>query len=157
MTDICDECKPRPQIGDWDSPLQTAVYLNHPQCAEILIRNGLDVNILPVVCRWHYIQSAAFDGYKELVQLLIQNGANTDVKCIYGTPFCMAITRNYLECAYILLNHGAKMDICCEKHRNMKKILDLCCARNVSRINRISPLRRIPIELIRIVHTMIVK
>jgi hypothetical protein len=156
MTEICAECKPRPKIVYWDSPLQTAVNLNHIQCAEILVRNGWDVNTLAFGCRWYYIQSAAYDGYEKLVKFFIQNDASIDVKCIYGTPFCMAMRNGHFECVEILLNHGAKTEICCEKHKNMTNIFNLCCARNVTRINQQSCLRKIPIELTRIIHSMIV-
>jgi ankyrin repeat protein len=78
------------------------------------------------------LHKAASIGSVDMVNLLIESGANINAQNILGeTPLMLAIVKNYEDVIYTLLKNGAKIDIknnigetayiLCLKH-NRKKI-----------------------------------
>jgi len=99
------------------SALYQAVYMQHNDVAELLIANGADVNWL-----WDNkketwgtpLHAAAWFNNVEMVQRLIDNGADPDLLSKYSrgtTPLHWAVWNQSEEVARMLLDNGAEVDL----------------------------------------------
>jgi len=76
-----------------------------------LIKMGADVNatMSPGVGDWTVLHTALGGGNVKVVKLLIDNGADINVKNIMGTPLQMAINYKKIETVELLIESGAKL------------------------------------------------
>ena len=73
------------------------------------LASGADVNAKDDAFRATPLNWAAFGGHKEIVELLISEGADMNVKCSnQNTPLDVAIKYKRTEIAVILRKHGAR-------------------------------------------------
>ena len=73
------------------------------------LASGADVNAKDVAFRATPLNWAAFGGHKEIVELLISEGADMNVKCSnQNTPLDVAIKYKRTEIADLLRKHGAR-------------------------------------------------
>ena len=71
--------------------------------------SGADVNAKDDAFRATPLNWAAFGGHKEIVELLISEGADMNVKCSnQNTPLDVAIKYKRTEIADLLRKHGAR-------------------------------------------------
>ena len=96
------------------TPLHAAMFGQKAEVARWLIDKGADVNLhrggenLPR-CGWTALHYAAAYGFKDVVALLIERGANLKATDVAGkTPLCVAVEARQNESAEILRQHGAR-------------------------------------------------
>ncbi|XP_037519824.2 LOW QUALITY PROTEIN: ankyrin repeat, SAM and basic leucine zipper domain-containing protein 1-like [Rhipicephalus sanguineus] len=95
---------------------RVAVSRGNVELARDLISRGLDVNM---ECRsnWSALVQACFSGYPEMVQLLVDHGADVNASIGVTTPLMAACgtwkgsEAALVACAEILLKHGAEPDL----------------------------------------------
>lgn len=88
------------------TPLHSACAISNYEIAELLIKNGADVNARQMqgVTPLH---SAAHNGQTKIVILLIDNGAAVNSKMDNGqTPLFMAIEKDHKETAELIAKNG---------------------------------------------------
>ena len=94
--------------------LVSAAYEGDMQTAQILLKNGADVNI-PSDDDLIALQAAAFNGHANLVQVFLKAGANVDAVSPYEecyTALSQAVENDDIELVRILLTAGANIDSC---------------------------------------------
>jgi len=107
-----------------ESPLSVAVLSDNIVAAEILITHGADVNLFCTVQDLRYPDfivtrketpfiTAARLGKLEIVQLMIQNGAVTNLKAIDSSMSAIhwACNRGHLNVVHYLVQHGANINM----------------------------------------------
>ncbi len=98
---------------DGFTPLGLACYFGQSEVARYLVLKGADVN-LPSNNGFHVfpIHSAAAGSYNDIARMLIENGAQVNVKQQAGaTPLHSAAQNGNLELLIMLLENGAQTDI----------------------------------------------
>lgn len=98
---------------DGFTPLGLACYFGRFEVARCLVLKGADVN-LPSNNGFNVfpIHSAAAGDYTDIARMLIDNGANVNVKQQAGaTPLHSAAQNGNLELLILLLEHGAEINI----------------------------------------------
>jgi uncharacterized protein len=99
--------------GDGFTPLGLACYFGQFEVARYLVLKGADVN-LPSDngFRVFPIHSAAAGNYNDIARMLIDNGANVNVKQQAGaTPLHSAAQNGNLELLIMLLENGADTEV----------------------------------------------
>jgi ankyrin repeat protein len=93
---------------DIDELLRTAVKDRQLGCAKLLLEKGANVNKFSED-GWAPIHAAAENGYLDLLQLLVEHGAdmNALTKLHNSSPLSMTLWRFDLSCAIFLLSKGA--------------------------------------------------
>jgi ankyrin repeat protein len=71
------------------------------------IAAGTDLNAMDS-STYHPLHFSAREGHKEVVELLIANGARVNAWSRYGTPLDKAVDKGRTEIADLLRKHGAK-------------------------------------------------
>ena len=96
------------------SPLNLAVDKGHLNIVEIMLRHGVDgSNITNMRTKntnhtYHLLHEAADKGYPEVAKLLLENGADVDVRAFYNyTPLFYASKKGHVKVAKVLLENGA--------------------------------------------------
>lgn len=117
--------------GQYGTALKAASSKGHRDIAELLIENGADINILAGYihlfpgCLYgpDYLkkgagfegtplQAAAYEGNKEVVELLLEKGADVNVKRgEFGPALAAAAFKGHKEIAELLLQNGANPNI----------------------------------------------
>ncbi|MCJ1349843.1 hypothetical protein MMC31_008085, partial [Peltigera leucophlebia] len=84
------------------------------QIAQILLKNGADINISPSEeCPGTALQLASKNGHAEIVQVLLKAGANIDAKHRDSkSALSHAVRNDNIELVCILVAAGANVDIC---------------------------------------------
>ncbi|HWD89578.1 MAG TPA: ankyrin repeat domain-containing protein [Mucilaginibacter sp.] len=98
---------------DGFTPLGLACYFGQFEVARYLVLKGADVN-LSSNNGFHVfpIHSAAAGNYTDIVRMLIDNGANVNVRQQAGaTPLHSAAQNGNLELLILLLEHGAETNV----------------------------------------------
>jgi ankyrin repeat protein len=98
---------------DGFTPLGLACYFGHFEVARYLVLKGADVN-LPSNNGFNVfpLHSAAAGNYTDIARMLIENGAQVNIKQQAGaTPLHSAAQNGNLELLILLLEHGAQTDI----------------------------------------------
>jgi ankyrin repeat protein len=98
---------------DGFTPLGLACYFGQSEVARYLVLKGADVN-LPSNNGFHVfpIHSAAAGSYNDIARMLIENGAQVNVKQQAGaTPLHSAAHNGNLELLIMLLENGAQTNI----------------------------------------------
>ncbi|MBS1531287.1 MAG: ankyrin repeat domain-containing protein [Bacteroidetes bacterium] len=98
---------------DGFTPLGLACYFGQFEVARYLVLKGADVN-LPSNNGFHVfpIHSAAAGNYTDIARMLIDNGANVNVRQQAGaTPLHSAAQNGNLDLLILLLEHGAETDV----------------------------------------------
>lgn len=98
---------------DGFTPLGLACYFGQFEIARYLVLKGADVN-LPSNngFRVFPIHSATAGNYTDIARVLIENGANVNVRQQAGaTPLHSAAQNGNLELLILLLEHGAETDV----------------------------------------------
>ncbi|XP_065302728.1 ankyrin repeat, SAM and basic leucine zipper domain-containing protein 1-like isoform X2 [Dermacentor albipictus] len=95
---------------------RVAVTRGNVELARNLIAQGLDVN-REYRCNWSALVQASYSGCAEMVQLLIDHGADVNAAKGFATPL-MAVCGSQkgteaalVTCAEVLLKHGAEPDL----------------------------------------------
>jgi ankyrin repeat protein len=85
-----------------------AVKKNNVKQVVSFINNGLDVNVIDNKNGWSALHYASEKGYTKMVQILLENGANVDIRNYKGqTPLHIAAKKGNVEIVKILLSYGA--------------------------------------------------
>lgn len=93
-------------------PLHFSVYIGRPEISIIFLEAGADINRLDPTHHWAPIHYATYLNDAAYIRLLHSKGANIDQKGSYGeTALHIAITNNHLECAKILIELGADVNL----------------------------------------------
>lgn len=98
---------------DGFTPLGLACYFGHFEVARYLVLKGADVN-LPSNNGFNVfpLHSAAAGNYTNIARMLVENGAQVNVKQQAGsTPLHSAAQNGNLELLILLLENGAQTDI----------------------------------------------
>ena len=101
-----------PETKDWTiSPLQVAIYLGHEQIAKTLILKGAKTNMQDSDGIYP-IHRAVQKNQREVVEILLQHGADIEVKYdnLSSTPIAYATSLGSIEMVKLLLCYGAKID-----------------------------------------------
>lgn len=90
-----------------------ATIRNHQEVVEILIKGGAKLDICYPKTLQSPLHFASGNGYTEIVNSLIRNGANINARDVTGrTPLFWATSRNKLNVVQVLIKEGADMNIC---------------------------------------------
>jgi len=85
-----------------------AVKKNDVKTVVKYIDNGMDVNVINDKNGWSALHYASFKGYSKMVQILLENGADVDMKNFKGqTALHLAAKKGNLEVVKVLLSYGA--------------------------------------------------
>ncbi len=89
-----------------------ACWKGRIDCVRDILKNGMDVN-----CQngfgAHALLCSSSQGHKEIVEMLINMKANTELKTKYGaTPLIAACETGHTEIAEILIKSGANINAC---------------------------------------------
>ncbi|CAH0549306.1 unnamed protein product [Brassicogethes aeneus] len=94
------------------SPLMFAVDNNHPETAEFLINQGVDVNLRGSKDNRTALHVAAATGNVKMANVLVSNGADINAQDINGYwPLMFAFITNQTETAEFLINQGADVNL----------------------------------------------
>lgn len=94
---------------DWS--LIAAVQDGEADEVESLLSAGASPNAIDSDDKWNPIHYAARDGYKEIVELLLDRGSEVDPKTTSGsTPLSLAAGSGFSGIVELLIDHGASID-----------------------------------------------
>ncbi len=92
-------------------PIFTAVKNKNIEEIKRLIANGADVDQAKGHSKHTPLRQAIFYGHTEVVEALLENGANVNLADLYGTtPLYFAVSRDLTEIVKILIQHGANVN-----------------------------------------------
>jgi len=92
------------------TPLHESILSNKPNCANVLIDKGADLNAKDTDGKTPLIW-ALENGQIEVAKLLIEKGAEVHAKNRYGyTPLILAIRNDHNEIAKLLIEKGAELN-----------------------------------------------
>lgn len=80
--------------------------------AKYFVECGIDVNRKGGVRESSALTAAAFNGYKNIVELLYENGAILDVSSFAGNPLFAAIYNGHFEVVRYLVEKGIELKTC---------------------------------------------
>ena len=106
----CGESQPPEPWTPSDTPIELAAgILGNIETVKKYLDDGKDVNAKNEY-GWTHLNHAAEGGHKELIELLIENGADLNVKdeTLGKTPLGWAIHRKKTEAADLIRKHGGK-------------------------------------------------
>lgn len=96
-----------------DSALHAAIKFRQPKCVILLVNRGANVNVYNAKLKtplYKAVKKSTFG----VIEHLIRNGA--DVKSTNGpkkeTPLHVACEKGFLKTAILLIDHGAKINVC---------------------------------------------
>lgn len=88
-----------------ETPLQAAAWNGDESVVSTLLARDADVNLMATMAPLHY---ASFRGHSLVVSLMIQYGADVDIRDENGmTPLHNAAIQGHMECILLLLDAGA--------------------------------------------------
>jgi uncharacterized protein len=99
---------------DGHTPLLVAARDNHPEVVQVLLSTGADVNVVDWVFKGSPIHKATYNGRPDILAMIMkQDDVDLDVQGpINGyTPIHDALWHGYTECAQMLLDAGARLDL----------------------------------------------
>lgn len=76
------------------------------------IHEGADVNSLGLHGQLTPLLTAINSGYSEIVKILLENGANTELSCDGYTPLLLACSAGFTDIAHLLIEHKAHIETC---------------------------------------------
>jgi cytohesin len=89
------------------TPLHAAAGMGNINVAEVLIKNGAELDAKFSENHHTPLHLVAREGHKAVVELLIANGADVNAKMKHGeTPLDLAILKEHKELADLLRKHG---------------------------------------------------
>ena len=98
-------CGHVPSFGN--TALMQTVAKGYTDIAELLIKNGADVNVKDCL-GWTALMAATGNGHAEIAELLIKNGADVNAKDNNGgTALMVAVENGHTETAQLLRKYGA--------------------------------------------------
>jgi len=89
------------------TPLHLAAGSGKVEVVEVLIRNGVEVNVKASYYHYTPLHLAALNGHKAAAELLIDKGADVNVKSTGVTPLDLAIDKGNKELVDLLRKHGS--------------------------------------------------
>lgn len=115
--------------------LQRAVEIGDLEKVKILINKIDDINLLHIEYNPYepttLLMIACYYGYIEIVDLLIQKGADINAETNYsgfsGTPLSFAVEKNNLDIVKLLIKKGANVNGRCYAGEEYLSILQLAC------------------------------
>lgn len=98
--------------GGWTSLLFACQY-NRKEVVEILLKHGgVDIEAKTEGDADTPLTIASYNGYADIVQLLLDNGAKANATDAYGrTALICAASQGHEEAVKVLLKHGADKDV----------------------------------------------
>lgn len=112
MTRLLLHFKALPNVCDKHlniTPLHYAAIVGSPECINLLIRNGAQVNI-GIECKSALLYAVQKNHIK-CVNILLQYGANPNIAYLYSeSPLHVAAEMGYIQCVKSLLAHGANVN-----------------------------------------------
>jgi hypothetical protein len=111
------------QSGSGLTPLGLACAVGNALAVELLLAHqpppSLEKDFGPARARWTPLQTAAGRGHAEIVQLLLEGGANVNAADKQGrTALHWAALRGHADCAKVLLDAGADPGLRTKEARN---------------------------------------
>ncbi|MFM9911955.1 MAG: ankyrin repeat domain-containing protein [Methylophilaceae bacterium] len=95
------------------SPLLSAAAKGQTAVVKLLAERGADVNYRHPITKMTAVAHASYDGNNELLNVLLDKGADPNIKGRAGvTVLRMATDQNHPDTVKILIAHGAKDDGC---------------------------------------------
>lgn len=92
--------------------LTNAVFFNNPDAVKMLLEYGANVNGGNDFTYGDPIIVAAENGYLDIMEILIDYGADVNCEYVTGlTPLIAAIMNGWIDCVKCLVNNGANLDI----------------------------------------------
>lgn len=102
-----------PYVG-W-TPLLAATAKNHLNLVKYLASQGGDVNFIHPITKMTALAHAAYNGNNEMVEFLLQKGANPNPKLRHNdTVINLAQEGGHTKTVEILKQHGSKEVVCPE-------------------------------------------
>lgn len=99
--------------GPQDTYLDTAIRLNRLDIIKLLVECGEDVNKRTISKKSSLIE-ACWYGNSEIVEYLIEQGADVNYYSSIGTPLVFSVAKNDLEIIKILIKHKANVHLTTE-------------------------------------------
>ncbi len=95
-------------VDDPNAHLMYAAELGDVEGAKVALADGADANYISHPFGMSVLHSAAFEGYADIIVLLLKHGANINITDEYGaTPLEMAASSNKKSVVEVLLAKGA--------------------------------------------------
>ena len=110
-TKICDYLIKHSRV-DLNFALYVAAVEGNPEMCKYLISTGGNVNVAHYsYLSWTPLHVAANNGHASVIDVLIQNGADTETRDSNGdTPLCLAAQNGHTKVCERLIQNGAKID-----------------------------------------------
>lgn len=114
------------------SALMEAVYSNHVDIVNLLLRRGIDPKLFDKY-KCTALHLAACEASGSLVQQLLLHGADPNIKLkrIRETPLMIACGARNIEAALVLVRYGANFDVVNQDGMNALKYFPLSMANHV--------------------------
>ena len=105
------------KIYSYGSPLHRAARFRNVEVIQLFLKRGADPNatsINQMYCeyKWAPLCDSSWNGYEDVVKILIVGGANPNMSDKYGsTPLHLATIRGHTDVVQLLLENGAMPDM----------------------------------------------